>query len=159
LEQLGPGQWAAKGDLFDKLSSRLTMLGPHGCRAILWHQGESDAGQSRGGAPADRQISGGEYARYMADLVKASRQDAGWDVPWFTAQATYHSSKDAKDDEFRDAQKSLWDSGLTLEGPDTDALGPEYRQGVHFNASGLTQHGQAWAEKLVPWLNTQLNRR
>ena len=156
LDEISPGHWQAKGELFDKLKSRLDALGPHGCRAILWHQGESDAGQARGGAPADRQISGDDYARYMKTLVEASRQTAGWQVPWFTAQATYHSERDPADDEFRAAQKSLWDSKRTLPGPDTDALGAEFRHGVHFNARGLQQHGQLWAEKVGAWLDTQL---
>ena len=150
LDEISPGHWQAKGELFDKLKSRLDALGPHGCRAILWHQGESDAGQARGGAPADRQISGDDYSRYMKTLVEASRQAAGWQVPWFTAQATYHSERDPADDEFRAAQKSLWESKLTLPGPDTDALGAEFRHGVHFNGRGLQQHGQLWAEKVAP---------
>ena len=100
LDEVSQGHWQAKGELFDKLKSRLDALGSHGCRAILWHQGESDAGQSRGGAPADRQISGDDYSRYMKTLVEASRQAAGWQVPWFTAQATYHSESDPADDEF-----------------------------------------------------------
>jgi Carbohydrate esterase, sialic acid-specific acetylesterase len=156
LDEISPGHWQAKGELFDKLKSRLDAQGPHGCRAILWHQGESDAGQARGGAPADRQISGDDYSRYMKTLVEASRQSAGWQVPWFTAQATYHSERDPADDEFRAAQKSLWESKLTLPGPDTDALGAEFRQGVHFNGRGLQQHGKLWAEKVGAWLDTQL---
>jgi hypothetical protein len=156
LDEISPGHWQAKGELFDKLKSRLDALGPRGCRAILWHQGESDAGQARGGAPADRQISGDDYSRYMKTLVEASRRAAGWPVPWFTAQATYHSERDQADDEFRAAQKSLWESKLTLPGPDTDDLGPDFRHGVHFNGRGLQQHGQLWAEKVGAWLDTQL---
>jgi Carbohydrate esterase, sialic acid-specific acetylesterase len=158
LDETSPGHWQANGKLFDKLVLRLDALGPHGCRAILWHQGESDAGQARGGAPADRQISGEDYARYMKTLVEASRRAAHWPVPWFTAQATYHSERDPADEEFRTAQKLLWQSKLTFEGPDTDALGPEFRQGVHFNARGLQQHGQLWAEKVGAWLDAQFRR-
>ena len=158
LDETSPEHWQANGKLFDKLSSRLDVFGPHGCRAILWHQGESDAGQARGGAPAERQISGEDYVRYMKTLVEASRRAAHWPVPWFTAQTTYHSARDPADDEFRAAQKSLWESKLTFEGPDTDALGPEFRQGVHFNARGLQMHGQLWAEKVGAWLDAQLRR-
>ncbi|HEY2882313.1 MAG TPA: sialate O-acetylesterase [Pirellulales bacterium] len=156
LDEISPGHWQATGKLFDKLTSRLEELGPHGCRAVLWHQGESDAGQARGGAPVDRQISGDDYVRHMKTLVEASRRSAGWPVPWFTAQATYHSERDKSDDEFRAAQKSLWDSKLTLEGPDTDALGPEFRHGVHFNGRGLQEHGRLWAAKVGAWLTAQL---
>ncbi len=104
LDETSPGHWQANGKLFDKLVSRLDAFGPHGCRAILWHQGESDAGQARGGAPADRQIPGEDYARYMKTLVEASRRAAHWPVPWFTAQATYHSERDPADEEFRTAR-------------------------------------------------------
>jgi hypothetical protein len=156
LRQIAPDQWEAIGSHFAVLAERLHVLGPNGCHAILWHQGESDAGQSRGGIDASRQISGADYVRYMTILVQSSRKQAGWDVPWFTAQATYHKQDDPADAEFRDAQKSLWDAKLTLAGPDTDALGPEFRQGVHFNGRGLNRHGELWAERVGSWLENQL---
>ena len=156
LTAVGPGQWESNGILFARLSDALTGLGAHGCRAVLWHQGESDAGQARSGYPAAVQISGDEYASYMGVLINASRKVAGWDVPWFTAQATYHSEADPADPEFRAAQKSLWDSKLALEGPDTDVLRAEYRNGVHMNDKGLQKHGELWAEKVGVWLETQL---
>ena len=68
------------------------------------------------------------------------------------AQATYHSERDPADDEFRAAQAALWKSGIALAGPDTDALQAEYRDGVHFNARGLRQHGELWAGKVNAWL-------
>jgi hypothetical protein len=156
LKEIGPAQWEAKGEWFAALAARLIQFGPQGCRAVLWHQGESDAGQARSGYPADRQISGDDYTRYMATLVLASRQAAGWAVPWFTAQTTYHSEDDAADPEFRAAQKSLWEKTLVLEGPDTDALRADYRSGVHFNAKGLQRHGQLWAARVGPWLEAQI---
>jgi hypothetical protein len=128
------------------------MRSPRGCRAVLWHQGESDAGQARAGHPAERQISGEQYREFMAKLIQASRRRAGWDLPWFVARTTYHSEQDPADDEFRAAQKALWDSGLALEGPDTDALRGEFRAGVHFNAKGLQAHGRLWAEKVGAYL-------
>jgi hypothetical protein len=131
----------------------MTALGPHGYRAILWHQGESDAGQARSGYPADRQISGRQYTDFMIGLIRASRKVAAWEIPWVVAQATYHSESDPADKEFRAAQAALWRQGLAIEGPDTDALGPEYRDGVHFNAKGLRRHGELWAEKVGDWLD------
>lgn len=152
LKSRPDGTWEALGDSFARLSARLQALGPQGCRAVLWHQGESDAGQARAGYPADRQISGDDYARYMKILVLASRQAATWPVPWITSQTTYHSESDPADEEFRRAQKSLWDSGLTLPGPDTDALRVPFRDGVHFNPSGLRQHGERWAQQVLAWM-------
>ncbi|MCL5099301.1 MAG: sialate O-acetylesterase, partial [Candidatus Omnitrophica bacterium] len=154
--QVGPHEWEASGELFDRLVQCLRAFGPGGVRAILWHQGESDAGQARSGYPADRQISGQQYYDFMETLILASRTGAGWNVPWFVAQATYHSEQDPADEEFRMAQAALWRGGIVLEGPDTDALRAEYRAGVHFNARGLRRHGELWAEKVGAWLKMHL---
>ncbi len=125
----------------------------YGCRAILWHQGESDAGQARSGYPVDRQISGDQYSDFLARIILASRDSVGWDIPWVVALATYHSENDSADEEFRAVQAALWQQGLAIEGPDTDALGPEYRDGVHFNSRGLRCHGELWAENVRTWLD------
>jgi pimeloyl-ACP methyl ester carboxylesterase len=153
VRPVGLGVWESTGLLFDGLMKRINALGPRGCRAILWHQGESDAGQARAGYAADRQITGKQYVEFMEKLIRASRRHAGWDVPWFVAQATYHSEQDPSDEEFRTAQHTLWEKGVALEGPDTDALRKEYRAGVHFNARGLQAHGRLWAEKVGAYLD------
>jgi hypothetical protein len=101
------GQWESNGTHYATLTTRLEQLGNRGIRAILWHQGESDAGQARGGYPADRQISGEHYAQFLKRLVEVSRKAAGWPIPWFNAQTTYHSEQDPSDAEFRTAQSSL----------------------------------------------------
>jgi len=152
----GKGEWESTGALFDRLANRMDYFGAHGFRAVLWHQGESDAGQARAGYPADRQITGAQYTGYMRRLIHASRVRAAWPIPWFTARTTYHSEKDASDEEFRLAMKALWTKGFSLEGPDTDQLRGEYRAGVHFNSKGLQKHGQMWAEKVGPWLEKQI---
>lgn len=153
VRPVGAGEWECTGTLYDGLMKRIQALGPRGCRAVLWHQGESDAGQARAGYPAERQITGKQYVAFMEKLIRASRKSAGWDVPWFVAQATYHSEKDPSDDEFRAAQKKLWDNGIALEGPDTDVLGKTFRAGVHFNAKGLQAHGRLWADKVGFYLD------
>jgi hypothetical protein len=156
VKAVGPSQWESTGQLFDGLIRRIESLGPHGCRAVLWHQGESDAGQARSGYPASVQISGDQYRQFMEKLIRASQSCAGREIPWFVAQATYHSEQDPADEEFRRAQRSLWDSKIALEGPDTDAMRKEYRDGVHFNAKGLQAHGRLWAEKVGVWLEKTL---
>ena len=45
---IGPNAWACTGDLFNRLAVRVRNFGPHGFRAVLWHQGESDAKQPAG---------------------------------------------------------------------------------------------------------------
>jgi len=152
MKAVGPGEWESTGEPFDLIVQRCKALGKNGFRAILWHQGESDADQARAGYPADRQITGAQYRTYMERLIAASRESAGWKIPWITAQATFHSEQDAADEEFRTAQKSLWDAGISIQGPDTDALRGSYRSGVHFNASGLQKHGELWAECVWAWL-------
>jgi hypothetical protein len=148
VRPVGEGEWEATGVLFDRLAGRLRALGPRGCRAVLWHQGESDAGQARAGYPADRQITGALYTQYMTDLIRASRTQAGWDVPWMTALTTFHSGRDPSDEEFRAAQSALWTAGLAWPGPDTDRLVRPFRHGVHFNGPGLREHAARWAEAL-----------
>ena len=145
-------EFESNGVLFDKLCAPMKALGIGGFRAVIWHQGESDAGQR----DADRQISGAQYVEFMEKLIRTSRNKAAWPVPWFTAVATYHAEQDAEDTAFRNAMKSLWSKGLSWEGVDTDALRGDLRAGVHFNGKGLQKHGQLWAEKVGAWLDDQL---
>jgi hypothetical protein len=134
------------------MMTRISQLGPHGFRALLWHQGESDANQKPG-----HELSGREYARLLAQIIGESRRRARWDIPWFVAQASYHTPNEPASPDIRDAQRSLWEAGIALQGPDTDALGPAYRQnhgaGVHFSAEGLQKHGQLWAEIVEAYLD------
>lgn len=152
----GPnGTLLSDGTLFRGLMLRIQQLGPHGFRSLLWHQGESDAHQS-----PDHQIPASTYRRMMVELIQASRRDAGWDFPWFVAQATYHSPEDTSSPELRDAQRSLWQSGFALQGPDTDTLTGAKRQnggkGVHLSGAGLQAHGRMWADKVGDYLDTVL---
>jgi hypothetical protein len=151
------GEWESDGQLFEKLMERVLRLGTNGFRAILWHQGESDAGQARSGYPLNRQISGRQYRAFMEIIIRSTRQQAGWPIPWFVAQATYHNENDPGDEEFRAAQKSLWTDKIALEGPDTDALRLAFRDGVHFNGKGLKAHGALWAKKVGAYLDKTLN--
>lgn len=149
------GDWESKGTLFDNLSARLRALGPYGARAVLWHQGESDANQQ----DPTRTLSGTLYRESMERLIRACRQAAGWDIPWFVAQVSYHTPDDTGSPEIRSAQAALWSAGVALQGPDTDSLTAAYRdgngKGVHFNGHGLRAHARLWTEKVSPWLESQ----
>ena len=151
---VGPERWEAVGNIFAGFTTRLKQLGPNGFRAVLWHQGESDANQ----ALADRTLSGENYRRYLELLIRATQKEVGWNVPWFVAQASYHSESDPGSPDIREAQKALWTSGVANEGPDTDSLRAEYRSGVHFNGEGLRKHGRMWADQVGPWLQQQLHK-
>ncbi|MDB4538064.1 sialate O-acetylesterase, partial [Akkermansiaceae bacterium] len=156
VTQLPNGEWESNGTLFDKLAARLHTLGPNGFRAVLWHQGESDAKQR----DPNRTLPGVLYQKYLTQLINESNRIAAWQAPWFVAQASYHTPEDPGSPDLRAAQKALWESGTALEGPDTDALGGANRdnkgKGVHFSSLGQRNHGLAWAEKVSPWLAQQL---
>ena len=139
--------WESDGALYQQLVAKVRALGPRGFRAVLWHQGESDANQ----ADPTRTLRGDLYARFLSRLMEGVRAEAGWAVPWMVAQVSYHTPDDRGSEDLRRAQASLWESGLALQGPDTDALGERWRdgggRGVHFNgaAGACTSTGRACA--------------
>ncbi len=155
---IGSNLWVSAGDLFDKILSVENEFGTNGFRAVLWHQGESDAHQ-----PPDREISPATYRQYLQRVIEASRAAAGWRVPWFVAQVSYHSPEDRGSPELRAAQKSFVTDGIALAGPNTDELGPEFRQdngkGIHMNPRGLQRHGELWAQLVGAWLEPQLESK
>jgi hypothetical protein len=150
------GQWESDGEIYARFIQRLKQLGPGGFRAVLWHQGESDANQ----ADASRTLSGMLYHKYLKDLIAGSQRDLGWNAPWFVAKATYHNPADQGSPEIRAAQAALWEEGIASEGPDTDALQGKFRdgggRGVHFSGAGLREHAARWFEKVRPWLEERL---
>ena len=155
VKQLESGEWESRGTIFANLDARLKALGQQGFRAVLWHQGESDANQK----DASRTLPGELYRQFMEKLIRESRRAAGWDAPWFVAQVSYHTPEDTGSPDIRAAQAALWKSGVALEGPDSDALTGDLRdgggKGIHFSGKGLRVHGAKWAEKISPWLEKQ----
>ena len=159
--EVAPGVWECDGTLFNGMMERIQELdrfaphGKHGFRALLWHQGESDAHQK-----PPHEISGEEYRTLLAAVIAASRKNAGWKFPWFVAEVSYGTPAIPQSPEIRAAQASLWRAGLALEGPDTDQLTGMNRQnhgtGVHMSDMGLQAHGKLWAEKVGPWLDSVL---
>ncbi len=155
VQQLSDGTWASKGAAFNMFVARMKSLGSEGFRAVLWHQGESDANQK----DPQRTLSGELYRASLEKIIIESRREIGWNCPWFVAQASYHVPGDEGSDDIRAAQAALWKMGIALEGPDSDALKGDLRerngQGVHFSGKGLRVHGEKWAEKVLPWLARQ----
>lgn len=147
--------WESKGDIYVTFRDRMKALGPNGFRAVLWHQGESDANQK----DATRTLPGKLYREYLEKLIRDTRKDLGWEAPWFVARASYHGPDDEGSADIRDAQASLWKDKLALEGPDTDALKGEWRdgggKGIHFSGPGLREHAAKWVEKVAPWVEQQ----
>lgn len=155
VRQLPDGKWESKGTIFTTFTARMKQLGMRGFRAVLWHQGESDANQ----ADSTRTLPGPLYRDYLTQLIRASRREIGWTAPWFVAQVSYHAPGDEVSSDIRAAQAALWKSGVALEGPDTDALKGNLRdnagRGVHFSRPGLREHAARWFEKVSPWLERQ----
>ena len=143
-------QWNVGGELYNWMMVRIYQLGKNGFRAVLWHQGESDAFM-----PSE------EYAIKMTALIKSSNYEVGWTFPWFVAHVSYHSPTATSHPLVRAAQKELWNTGIALQGPDTDTLGGDNRdfdgQGIHFTPKGLEAHGIMWGDFLVPYIDSCIN--
>ena len=157
VRKINDGEWESLGKIYPGFIERMKAFGKNGFRAVLWHQGESDANQK----DPTRTLSGLLYEKYLTQLISKTRTDLEWEVPWFVAQATYHVPGDESDPNIRAAQAALWKNGVALEGPDTDQLKGKLRerdgQGVHFSGPGLEAHADAWFEKVSPWLAQKRN--
>jgi hypothetical protein len=156
VEQGGDGVLVSDGTLFNGMMQRIDRLGPRGFRAVLWHQGESDSHQK-----PEHEISGETYRRMLEHVILSSRQQARWEIPWFVANVSYGNPETPSSPAIREAQQSLWRTGIALQGPDTDVLGPAFRQnggkGVHFNDAGLKAHGLLWAHQVELYLDPLLH--
>lgn len=155
VRKTADGQWESDGKAYAMLVKRMEAVPSF--RAVLWHQGESDANQK----DATRTLSGKLYAEYLKTLITRTRKDALVlpSAPWFVAQVSYHGPDDVGSEDIRAAQASLWKDKVALEGPDSDALRGPLRdnggKGVHFSGEGLKAHAHAWADKLAPWIESQ----
>ncbi|MBP5273468.1 MAG: hypothetical protein ILO36_00835 [Abditibacteriota bacterium] len=137
--------WGRGGELYSHMLERMRQLGPGGFRAVLWHQGESNASSD-----PEKAFDA------MAELIEWSRKDAGWHIPWFVAKVSYNNAEAAKIEPIRSVHQRLWDEGIALEGPDTDELTGDMRdyggEGIHFSPKGLRAHAAMWADKLAPFI-------
>ena len=156
VQKLPGGEWESNGTAYARLLQLMQGVGPHGFRAVLWHQGESDANQR----DPNRTLPGKLYREHLENIITNSRREIGWQAPWFVAQVSYHVPGDEASPDIRAAQASLWRDGIALAGPDSDALKGELRErhgkGVHFSGAGLREHGSRWAAQIIPWLEREL---
>lgn len=146
------GTWESKGEAYAMLIGRMKAAGPGGFRAVLWHQGESDANQR----DATRTLPGPLYRNYLGGVIRGSRRDIGWETPWFVAQVSYHNPESTESPEIRSAQASLWRRRIAMEGPDSDALRGDLREdggkGIHFSGKGQRALAAEWDRRIGPWL-------
>lgn len=145
-------QWQ-KGDargLYSRLISGANALSGCSFRAVLWHQGESDA--------IDR-VTTGTYVTRMRTLQQNFRADTGCNSQrWLVAQAAwvplglFPTASEASIAAIATAQRLLWtqEPGFA-QGPNTDqwTTAPSLRfDQVHFTAMGLGLHGRAWRDRV-----------
>ena len=122
--------------LYPALRDRLAALGH--VRAVLWHQGETDAREG---------LSETEYVESFVRIREALREDTGSNPPWVVARVSFlPRNSEAAMREIRRAHQRLWSDGLALRGPDTDDLqGPlRARDRTHFSRLGLEVHAERW---------------
>jgi len=140
------GQWQPGGSLYPALKAAMAKFGPGGFRAVLWHQGETDAAGC---------TSTDTYARLLQNLITASRTDAGFRVPWGIATASNLTinTRTCMDAVRAGQQQVVRTTPATFAGPDTDG----YRANgwtwddTHFNDTGLLKHGQGWSAAVKAW--------
>lgn len=141
-------QWVPGSNYYSRIQDAITDMGATGFRAILWHQGESDSAAG---------TTTSNYVARLQSIIAQSRVDAGWDVPWGVALASYYPGASTNDQaQVRAAQLEVIAAApLVFQGSDTD----EYHNlgylidTVHFNEAGLYQHAIDWKSAISLWEN------
>ncbi|MBN1910328.1 MAG: PEP-CTERM sorting domain-containing protein [Pirellulales bacterium] len=146
-------QWLPGTSNYNKINSALAAAGPNGVRAILWHQGESDGYAS---------TSATTYASRLNSIIAQSRVDAGYDVPWGVALASWlGSTTPAQQAEIIAGQQAvIAGDPLVFQGASTDTfheIGLVKNDGPHFNDAGLREHGQQWSDAVVDYFELPQN--
>lgn len=153
------GDAAQPGGLYDRLQKAVKAMGPF--RALLWHQGESDAAYA---------TSAEVYYQSLKSIMASLEKDSARKHTWFVANVSYIPGREIKNEigcpltgapveylprmaPVRAAQQRLWAEKLALRGPDTDDLfGGAYRYAgpagacIHFSNRGLLVHGLRWVD-------------
>ncbi len=134
----------ARNDNYPKLFTVLNAFGANGFRAVLWHQGESDRGNTTAA-----------YVASLKNVISSSRTDGGWNIPWYVAIAS--TTDPEMYQQIADAQLEVirGDDDVFL-GSHTDdlieinpATGVAWRHdGIHFSEAGLIEHANRWLGSL-----------
>lgn len=135
--------WTTGGGNYNaRLKPAVKSFPTNGFRAALWHQGETD---SVNGVPAST------HSGYLNAMITQSRAEAGWNFPWYIAEASFHPSSSIPSQEAVAAGQRLTihgDPGTFL-GPSTDELHLTGGGSLHFNAVGTDAHARLWADILL----------
>lgn len=142
------GQWVPGTANYENLLKPAIQSFPvNGFRAVLWHQGESDSIAA---------VSAATYASRLTSIIAQSRLDAGWSIPWYVAEASFHPTPTLSLEEPVAAgqRAAVHADPLVFLGPSTDefhledASGGKLRDAVHFNNVGLRAHAAQWRDLL-----------
>ena len=130
--------WRPGSANYERLKKALLALGPASARAILWHQGESDAGTSEA-----------EYYAGLKRLITSLAEETHRPVRWMVATASFDGSQ--QHSQVRVAQRRICADGFASQGPDTDVLGPDQRDRsrVHFNTQGTSAAAALWDQAIA----------
>jgi hypothetical protein len=138
--------WTPQGQGYQKLKQALDMVGRNGCRAVLWHQGESD---SIAGTSADKYAECSEplspnHARIPVGRCLGVLQSG---ILLSEPRSNHRGSGRSG----RRTEKVASTVPGVFPGPTTDGFRERgfLHDGVHFNAQGLTAHAQGWADSLA----------
>ena len=138
-------------DLFPRITAAIDAVQPSGARAILWHQGESNAG----GTTTE------DYAQMLGEVVLGSRAHAGYDIAWVVARVGFVPNGDpVKMGWVVGGQNAVIDADpLTFAGPHTDDLnGTDWRYDtIHFNEEGLREHAARWDTRIATAMSDLLH--
>lgn len=130
-------------DLYPRIRTAVQRFPRNGFRAILWHQGETNALNANPAAT---------YQGWLATVIAQSRIDSAWAVPWYVAEASRINAGLAKEEPIVAGQRAvIFADPLVFPGAVTDNYHQEGKisdDGVHFNAAGLADHAAQWAEVL-----------
>lgn len=135
--------WTIGGGNYNNLLKPAVKSFPiNGFKAALWHQGESD---SIGGVTATT------HAERLAGMISGTRSEAGWNIPWYLAEASYHGSSNltAQEPIAAGQRRAVHGDPLIFLGPSTDELHLTGGGSLHFNAVGTDDHARQWAEILL----------
>jgi hypothetical protein len=136
--------WLPGTASFQRVTNVLQTFGPNGVRAVLWHQGETDAANSTPAA---------DYALMLSNVIVQSRAVAGWSVPWGIAEVGYNAGNSlaAQEAVMAGQRRCIYTVPDCFRGPRTDDFHLEGKlsDAVHFNGVGLTEHAQMWGDVLL----------
>ena len=129
------------GNYNNRLKLAVQSLPTNGFRAGLWHQGESDSIAG---------VSASTHASRLDSMMSQSRIDAGWNIPWYICEASWHSGGSHANQEGVAAGQRLAVHGdpLAFLGETTDDMHIK-GSGLHFDIPSQLERSQQYTDILT----------